>query len=83
MTSVTIDLLDAFRSAAAEVSPNGKVPDVDLDAELEELALDSIQWAELVATMEEQTGIPARIEDFLDIRTVGDLVGVLSVRSRS
>lgn len=82
MTNVTIDLLDAFRSAAAEVSTSGTAPDVDLDAELEELAFDSVQWAELVATMEEQTGIHAGIDDFLDIRTVGDLVGLLTVRSR-
>lgn len=80
MNRTTTDLLDIFRSAAAEVSISGEVPDLGPDAALDELGFDSVQLAELLATMEEQVGVRAEQDALYQLRTVGDLVGVLGDR---
>lgn len=70
-------LLDAFRTAAEEVSTTGCVPYLTLDTPLTALALDSVQLAELSCALEERLGRRTSPERYFGAQTIGDVLAVL------
>lgn len=62
-------LVSEFECAPEKVTPDARFR--------EDLDLDSIDAVDLVVRLQKQTGIKVRTEDFLAIKTLGDVAGVI------
>lgn len=62
-------LVSEFECAPEKVTPDARFR--------EDLDLDSIDAVDLIVRLQKQTGIKVRTEDFLTIKTLGDVAGVI------
>jgi len=76
-------LLDIVSTAVSEVTETGSVPSLTPDMHVAELALDSVQLAELVSTVAERTGARIDIARSYGAETIGELMALLVPGSRA
>ena len=76
-----IDVIALFREAAFEVSGR-KLEGLTAATAIAELALDSVQILEIVAFVEERTGVRLSDDDLTGVSTLADLGGLLERASR-
>jgi acyl carrier protein len=75
-----VDAIEAITGAIAEHKPGDHAPDSDI---LQEIGLDSLDYASVVVTVEDQLGVALREEEinWADVKTIRDLAGVFERHS--
>jgi acyl carrier protein len=70
-----VDAIAAIADAIAEHRPGAHDPDSDI---LQDIGLDSLDYASVVVTVEDQLGVKLREEeiDWSRVKTIRDLAGV-------
>jgi acyl carrier protein len=75
-----VDALEAITAAIGEHRPGAHDPDSDI---LKDIGLDSLDYASVVVTVEDQLGVKLREEeiDWSRVATIRDLAGVFERNS--
>jgi acyl carrier protein len=82
LSSATFDRTVITKLVIEQVEELGtELGEVTLDAPLEGLGLDSLDIVELGQRVRRELGITVAAKDFVEARTVGDVVGVITQKA--